>query len=55
MRTFINTLFAFAAIALITSCNSKGKPNFQYFPNILRGSFPETPILHRTGVNLQNC
>ena len=34
MRTFINTLFAFAAIALITSCNSKGKPNYQYFPNM---------------------
>ena len=34
MRTIINTLFAFAAIALITSCNSKGKPNYQYFPNM---------------------
>ena len=34
MRTIINTLFALAAIALITSCNSKGAPNYQYFPNM---------------------
>lgn len=34
MRTIINTLFALAAIALITSCNSNGKPNYQYFPNM---------------------
>ena len=34
MRTIINTLFALAAIALITSCNSKGTPNYQYFPNM---------------------
>lgn len=34
MRTIINTLFALAAIALITSCNSKGSPNYQYFPNM---------------------
>lgn len=34
MRTIINTLFALAAIALITSCNSKSAPNYQYFPNM---------------------
>lgn len=34
MRTIINTLFALAAIALITSCNSKRSPNYQYFPNM---------------------
>lgn len=34
MRTIINTLFAFAAIALITSCNGKKSPNYQYFPNM---------------------
>ncbi|WP_010177374.1 c-type cytochrome [Aquimarina agarilytica] len=34
MRTLINSLFAFAAVALVTSCNSKKKPNYQYFPNM---------------------
>lgn len=34
MRTISNTFFALVAIALITSCNSKRKPNYQYFPNM---------------------
>ena len=34
MRTILNTIFAFAAIALVTSCNSKRKPSSQYFPNM---------------------
>ena len=34
MKTISNILFALVAIALITSCNSKGTPNYQYFPNM---------------------
>jgi len=33
MRTTINTLFALAAMALV-SCNSKRARNYQYFPNM---------------------
>ena len=34
MRTTLNTIFALAAVALVSSCNSKRKPNYQYFPNM---------------------
>ncbi len=34
MKKIVNTLFALAALALVTSCNSKRKPNYQYFPNM---------------------
>jgi len=34
MKSISNTLFALVAITLITSCNSKRKPNYQYFPNM---------------------
>ena len=34
MKSIVNTFYALAAIALVTSCSSDKKPNYQYFPNM---------------------